>query len=265
VSERFAESHRLKDIEKDEQLSSLKRTIEELKRKAEQGSQQNQGEAAEVELEELLRSSFPLDAIEPVSKGARGADIVQHVQTPTGTQCGTIVWESKNAKNWSDQWIAKLKEDQRAQKAAISVLVTAALPPGIRRFGQLDGVWVCDTPSVTGLAMALRIQLIQVASAKVAADGMTTKTEQLYHYLSGTDFRQRVEAIAEAFTSMKEDLSRERAAMERVWAKRERQIGQVVLNVAGLYGDVQGIIGASLPGIAQLQLPGTDDESGQLT
>lgn len=261
VTERLTENHRLRDIEKDQQLSSLKRTIEDLKRKAEQGSQQTQGEAAEVELEVLLGTTFPHDLIEPVSKGARGADIIQRVHTTTGTHTGTIVWESKNAKNWSDAWVTKLKDDQRAQKAAVAVLVTTALPAGVRGFGLVDGVWVCDVVNATGLAVALRVQLTQVHQAKVSAEGMATKTEQLYRYLSGTEFKQRIEAIAEAFTSMKADLDKERAAMERVWAKRERQIGAVVTNVSGLYGDVQGIVGASLPEITRLQLPAGGEDA----
>jgi hypothetical protein len=255
VAERLTEEHRLKDLEKEQQLASLKHTIEELKRKVEQGSQQTQGEAVEIELEALLRTAFPLDTVEPVAKGVRGADIVQRVHTNTGMPCGAIIWETKNAKNWSDAWLTKLKEDQRAQKAELSVLVTAILPPGIGRFGHLDGVWICDLASAPGLAFALRSQLLQVQLARTAAAGKASKSEMLYAYLSGTEFRQRVEAIVEAFTSMKEDLDRERAAMMKSWAKRERQIERVVQNVSGLYGDVEGIIGASLPEIERLQLP----------
>jgi hypothetical protein len=260
VAERITEEHRLKDLEREQQLASLRHTIEDLKRKVEQGSQQTQGEAVEIELEALLRTAFPYDTLEPVAKGVRGADIVQRVHTNTGIPCGAIVWETKNAKNWSDSWVTKLKDDQRAQKAELSVLVTAALPPGITRFGHYDGVWVCDLTSAPGLALALRSQLVQVQLAKTAAAGKASKSEMLYAYLSGTEFRQRVEAIVEAFSSMREDLDRERTAMMKSWAKRERQIDRVVQNVTGLYGDVEGIIGASLPEIERLQLPEVSTE-----
>jgi hypothetical protein len=255
TADRLAEEHRLKDRQRDEYEAGLKRTIEDLSRKADQGSQQSQGEAGEVELEEILQSAFRWDAIEPVPKGTRGADIIQHVHTPTGTPCGAIVWECKNAKNWSDSWPGKLRSDQRLQKAELAVLVSVALPDNIKRFGYMDGVWVSDLASALGLATALRMQLLQVQAAGAAAEGKAGKMELMYGYLSGTDFRQRVETIVESFTSMKEDLDRERTATEKSWAKREKQIGKVVQNIAGMYGDMQGIIGASLPDIEQLQLP----------
>jgi len=253
--DRLVEQQRLKDREKEEQLASLKRTIEDLKRKAELGSQQGQGEAGEVELEAVLRSAFPVDLIEPVAKGVRGADLIQRVHTQAGTSCGSIVWEAKTAKNWSDAWLVKLRDDQRAQKAELAVLVSAVLPDDVKGFSYIDGVWISDFPSSLGLATALRIQLLQLQVARAAAEGRSSKTDLLYAYLSGTEFRQRVEAIVESFTSMKQDLDRERTAFEKSWAKREQQLGKVLQNVAGMYGDMQGIIGASLPDIEQLQLP----------
>jgi hypothetical protein len=253
--ERIAEQQRLKDREKEEQLASFKRTIEDLRRKVELGSQQTQGEAGEVELEAILRSAFRSDLIEPVAKGVRGADLVQRVHTQTGTSCGSIVWESKTAKGWSDAWLAKLREDQRTQKAELAVLVSVVLPDGIKGFGYVDGVWISDFASSFGLATALRMQLLQLQVTRAAAEGRSTKMDLLYAYLSGTEFRQRVEAIVESFTSMKQDLDRERTAFEKVWAKREHQIGNVIQNVAGMYGDMQGIVGAGLPDIEQLQLP----------
>lgn len=255
--QRLAEEHRLKDREKDEQLQALRRTIEDLRRKAEQGSQQAQGEAGEIELEAMVRSAFPHDLIEPVGKGVRGADVVQRVHTQAGTSCGSILWESKTAKNWSDTWLAKLRDDQRACKAELAVVVSVAIPDRINRFGYADGVWISDFPSALGLALALRMQLLQLQVARAAAEGKASKMELLYTYLSGTEFRQRVEAIVESFTSMKEDLDRERAAVERSCAKRARQIDNVIGNVARMYGDMQGIIGASLPDIERLQLPGS--------
>ena len=261
VAARLTEEHRLKDLEKEQQLASLRHTIEDLKRKVEQGSQQTQGEAVEIELEGLLRAAFPYDTLEPIAKGVRGADVVQHVHTQTGSPCGAIVWETKNAKNWADAWVTKLKDDQRAQKAELAVLVTAALPPGITRFGHHEGVWVCDLASAIGLALALRGQLVQVHIARTAAAGKSSKSEMLYAYLSGNGFRHRVEAVVEAFTSMREDLDRERAMLMKSWAKRERQIERVVQNVSGLHGDVEGIIGASLPEIERLELPPASDES----
>ncbi|MBI5878369.1 MAG: DUF2130 domain-containing protein [Chloroflexi bacterium] len=261
VATRLTEENRVKDLEKDKQLADMRKQIEDLRRKAEQGSQQTQGEAVEIELEELLRMNFPYDQIEPVAKGVKGADVVQRVHTPSGQYCGTIVWESKNTKAWSDGWIPKLKDDQRALRAEIAVLASVALPKEVTHFANVDGVWVTDFPTRVGVASALRTNLTQVAMARLAAEGKSGKMEMLYGYLSGTEFKQRVEAIVESFVTMKEDLERERRAMETSWSKREKQIERVTRNVAGMYGDMQGIIGATLPKIEYLELPSPSDGS----
>ncbi len=252
---KLSEENYIKDIEKEKQLVDLRKQIEDLKRKAEQGSQQMQGEAVEVELEELLHVTFPYDQIEPVAKGIKGADIIQRVFTSSGQYCGTIVWESKNTKAWSDSWISKLKDDQRALRAEIAVLASVALPKEVTHFANVEGVWVTDFSTVMGAASALRTNLTQVAMTRLAVEGQSGKMEMLYSYLSGTEFKQRVEAIVESFVTMKEDLERERRAVETTWSKREKQIERVIHNVAGMYGDMQGIIGATLPKIEYLELP----------
>lgn len=252
--EEVMEEHRLKDLEKDKQIADMLKQIDELKRKAEQGSQQTQGEVLELELEDILRYKFPLDNIEPVSKGIRGADVLQKVNDQQGVCCGTIIWESKNAKSWKDTWIVKLKDDQRAMKAEIAVLMTTALPKDVNNFAYINGAWVTNYASIVGLATALRINLIQIATTKLATEGKNSKMEVLYNYLSGSEFRQRVEAIVEAFASMKKDLDQEKRAMMRIWAKRDKQIERVINNTAAMYGDMQGIIGASLPQLKSLEL-----------
>ena len=255
---RIAEQHRLKDAEKERQLSDMRRQIEDLKRKAEQGSQQLQGEAGEAELEAVLRSAFPFDDVKPVAQGVRGADIHQVVVDPRGCPCGSILWECKNAKNWSDGWIAKLKDDQRALRADVAVLVTASLPKGCARFTFVEGVLVTDFASAAPLAAIVRTNLLQLAQARNAAATKGEKLELLYRYLSGIEFRQRVEAIVEAFDRMREDLDQERRAAERQWAKRTKQIDAVTFNIAGMYGDLQGLVPA-LPSITQLELPAAEE------
>lgn len=261
VVARLTEENRTKDLEKEKQLADLRKQIEDLKRKAEQGSQQTQGEAIEVELEDILRANFPYDQIEPVAKGVKGADVVQRVHNSSGQYCGTVIWESKNTKTWSDGWIPKLKDDQRALRAEIAVLASVTLPKGVAHFADIDGVWVTDFSTVIGVASALRLNLTQVAMTRLAAEGKSGKMEMLYGYLSGTEFKQRVEAIVESFIAMKDDLDREKRAMETTWSKREKQIERVVRNVSGMYGDMQGIIGATLPRIEYLELPSPADSS----
>lgn len=248
------EGLKLKVLEKEQTIASMQAQIEELKRRAEQGSQQLQGEVQELELEAVLRTKFPRDTIEPVPKGEFGGDALQRVMGPLGQVCGTILWESKRTKNWSDGWLAKLRDDQRTAKAEIAIIVSQILPKGVESFDLVDGIWVTNTKSVFSLAVALRHSLIEVASARQALNGQQTKTEMVYQYLTGPRFRHRVEAIVEAFSSMQEDLDREKKAITKQWAKREEQIERVMQSTVGMYGDLQAIAGKSLQEIEGLEL-----------
>jgi len=254
IEKKVNEQHRLKDREKDKLIETMKTQIEELKRKAEQGSQQMQGEVLENELEELLKTKFRHDIVLPVPKGMRGADVIQKVITSSGQPCGTIIWESKRTKTWSDSWIDKLKEDQREAKADIAVIVSTTLPKDITGIAQINGVWVTNYTLATGLAVALRSGLIEVAKVKTSIEGKSGKMEMLYEYLSGPEFRQQIEGIVEAFATMKNDLDAEKRAMEKIWAKREKQIEKVVKNTGRMYGSLQGIIGSPLPELNVLEL-----------
>jgi hypothetical protein len=256
---RFAEEHRLKDAEKERQLGEMRRQIEELRRKADQGSQQAQGEAGEGELEGVLRATCRADDIQAVAQGVRGADLHHVVFDGRGVRAGALLWECKNTRHWSDGWIAKLKADQRAIRADIAVLVSASLPRGVSRFAYVDGVLVTDFASVPGVAAILRAQLIALAQARTAAVHKEERLELLHRYLTGTDFRHRVEAVVEAFAAMRQDLEQERRAAERQWARRARQLEAVTLNVAGMYGDLQGLVPA-LPPIGVLELPEPESE-----
>jgi len=258
------ESYRLKEAEKDKQLQDARKANEELRRKLEQGSQQTQGEVLELELEEFLKSNFPFDEIEPVPKGINGADVLQRVHNQTGKLCGTIIWESKRTKSWSESWITKLKGDQRTVKAEIAVLVSEVLPKDVTGFEYRDGVWVCSYQFIANLTNALRMQIIQIASAKQMAAGREGKMEVLYKYVTSTEFVHRVQAIVEGFSVMQADLQKERTAAERQWSKREKQIQQVISNTSGMYGDLQGLIGASMQAIPALEAGEEEGDSEEL-
>jgi hypothetical protein len=255
------ESLKLRVLEKEEQIASMQRKIEELKRRAEQGSQQLQGEVQELELEAILRARFPRDIIEPVPKGEFGGDVLHRVIGPLDQQCGTILWESKRTKNWSDGWLSKLRDDQRTAKAEVALLVSNALPKGIVSFDLVDGVWVTEVRCALPVAIALRQSLIELSTVRHAGEGQQTKMELVYQYLTGPRFHHRIEAIVEKFSDMQADLERERKAMTRLWAKREVQIRGVIESTIGMYGDLQGIAGSTLQEIDGLNLQLLDGPS----
>jgi hypothetical protein len=234
TSKKIVEENRLKDLEKDKVINDLKASLEDMKRKAEQGSMETQGEVLEQDFEAQLKAFFVHDDIQPVPKGIKGADLVQTVRTPMGGECGVLLWETKNTKAWSNGWIPKLKDDMIETRASIAILVSVVLPAGIKRFGQVDGVWVSDPLCAIPLAAALREQLEAISRERTA----------------------KIEGIIEAFTSMQEQLLKERRAMEKHWKQREKEIERVVKNTAGLYGDMQGIIGGQISAIPALELDG---------
>lgn len=241
--------------QKDAQIDSMARTIEQLRRKAEQGSQQTQGEAFELELESLLKSRFPLDLIESVGKGQFGGDIVQKVNGQMGAPAGVILWELKQTKNWVDGWLSKLREDQRTAKADMALIISQALPKDVDSFDLIDGVWVAHPRCAIPVSIALRHALIELATTRNSQVGQQGKMERIYTYLTGPRFRLRVEGIVEKFGELKEDLDKERKFMNRSWAKREAQIQGVLESTFGMYGDLQGIAGKALPEIPSLDFP----------
>jgi hypothetical protein len=236
------EEFQYKIAQLNKQLQDSIKAKDELARKLEQGSQQSQGEILEVALEELLKSEFPNDEISPVPKGINGADVIQKVNDKLGRYCGQIIWETKRTKTWSEGWIQKLKDDQRAIKADLAVIVSSSLPNDVKGFSFRDGIWICDIKLIAALANALRINLQSIAQEKIMSIGKNEKMELLYTYLTGIEFKQRVEAIVEAFSSMDSSLKKERMAYEKIWAEREKQLKKIMINTIGMHGDLNGLV-----------------------
>jgi hypothetical protein len=263
ANQRFREeldALRLKQRELEKQRDDARQVAEDLRRKMEQGSQQTQGEVLELILERELASRFGTDRIEPISKGVFGADVVQHVLTSDGRACGSITWETKNAQNWNPKWLEKLRADMIANKSEFGILVSTVLPEGVDHFGLIDGLWACDLKVWPLLATTLRQQLIALTFARISSEGRDRKMEIVYRYLTGPEFRERVNAILRTFVGMKEQLEREKRALIKQWSAREKQIETVIDGMSGMYGDLQGIIGsASLPEIASLKLDEPDE------
>jgi len=261
----FSEEHRLKDAENTKRLQDALRANEDLKRKLEQGSQQMQGEVLELELEETLKNEFPIDEITPVPKGINGADIIHKVLDRAGKQVGIIAWESKRTKAWSEGWIQKLKDDQRAIKADIAIIITSVMPENFKNFGFKDGVYIATPEMALNLAKIIRLDLIKLAGVKSLEEGKSEKKEVIYNYLCGPEFRGRVEAIVESSIAAKTVLEKEKRAYTKIWAEREKQIDTIAQNMIGMYGDMQGIAGRSLPEIKSLELPSGEEELENIT
>jgi hypothetical protein len=265
ITERVEEAYRLKLREKELTLEQMSKRIDQLQAAADQKRSGLQGEVLEREIEDVLREAFPADAIEPVKTGKRGADVLQRVRSGRGTDSGTILWESKNAKHWSAGWVEKLRSDQQAEKADVAIIITAALPDGVNRMDVVGGVWVCEFASAVALATALRHALVAIAQARIVDANRSQALGEVYEYLCGQEFQHRMTNTVTAAGTMKEDLDAERRASDRSFAKREKQIDILVRNAAGMYGELQAIVGGALQPVAALELPApTGEEPGPL-
>ncbi|MGC8617314.1 MAG: DUF2130 domain-containing protein [Thermoplasmata archaeon] len=254
----YDEEYNLERRENQEKIDGLMKKVQELNQKLEQGSQQVQGEVLEGELEDRVRAAFPYDSLDPVPQGTKGPDLIQVVRNSSGAESGKIAWEAKRTKEWSDEWIVKLKEDMVKYGAEVGIIVTKALPKEISTFGLKDGIFVTRFEDAIPLAIIARMNLIELARQKRLGEGSNETKEILYRYLTSTQFRQRVEAVAEGIVRMKNDIDAERRSMERQWAKRTKEIERTIVNFSGMFGDLQGIIGNSLPSVKTL---GLSDES----
>ncbi|MES2417138.1 MAG: DUF2130 domain-containing protein [Bacteroidota bacterium] len=235
--------HQLRVKELEKQLDDQKKLAEEMKRKAEQGSMQLQGEVQELILEELLRNTFPFDLVEEVGKGVRGADCVHIIRNQFGQECGRIIYESKRTKDFSIEWIEKLKKDRRSMGIDVAVIVTQVYPKGMDCFGERDGVWICSFEEVKAVSYILRDGIVKLFGAAKSQENKGDKMHMLYDYLNGNEFSEQWKAIREGFMSMKLSIQRERDAMERLWKSREKQLEKVLLNAAHIRGSIEGISG----------------------
>jgi len=249
---------RFKEMQK--QLEDQKKLTEEMKRKQEQGSMQMQGEVQELAIEEWLSDQFPLDTIEEIKKGARGADCLQHVHTRSAQNCGTIYYESKRTKDFQPTWIEKFKADIRDKGANIGILVTEVMPSDMNRMGLKDGIWICNYEEFKGLCAVIRESIVQLSTAISTQVNKGDKMDMLYTFLTGNTFRMQVEAIVEGFTQMKSDLESEKRSMQRIWKQRDKQIEKVTNNTIDMYASIKGIAGNAIQSVKALELPEGDDE-----
>lgn len=265
IRKQEAEKNEMKQKEYEKKMEDQRKMIEEMQRKIEQGSMQMQGEVMELALEDLLKTEFKFDIIEEVKKGASGADVIQTVVNSAQQICGKIIFESKRTKTFSDSWIEKLKNDQREEGASLAVLVTEVMPKEMTRFGSKDGVWICNFQDAKSLVHILREMIVREYSVRSAEENKGDKMSLLYQYITSEEFRHRVEAIVEAFSSMKNDIETERRLFTKRWKEREKQIEIVMNNTINMYGSVKGIAGNAVGNVKALEIPEfTDGENDEL-
>jgi hypothetical protein len=252
-TEKAREEERMRNAELQKKLDDQSRLINEMKRKSEQGSMQMQGEVQELMLEEYLRQTFPRDEVEEIGKGKRGGDCLHVVKDHYGNMCGRVLYESKRTKHFSYEWIGKLKDDMRLKQADIGVVVTEALPEGMTRFGEVDGIWVCTFPEFKALSMLFRFNLARIGEVLSSQENRGDKMHLIYRYVTGVEFKQKLEAAFESFTEMQEDLIKEKTLFLGQWAKREKRLMKAMENLVSLYGDVRGIAGGAVQEISALE------------
>ena len=247
------DEYALKLREKDKQLADAWQKVKEAEAKMQQGSQQTQGEALELEIEELLREAFRDDEISEVKKGQRGADITEKVIDRRGRNCGTILWETKNGK-WQEAWLAKLRDDQREAKAHIAVLVAANPPADIETFVNRDGVWIVNAampgprfPAAPHPDRGLRRARQSGRQGREDGDPLRLPDQPRVPAPGAGDRRGLHLPL--------DDVEREKRRFETKWARQEKEIRKIIDSTQGMYGDLQAVTGRSLPPVAALELP----------
>jgi len=248
------EENEMKLKAKEEQLEQIKKQLDDAKRKAEQGSQQVQGEAQETSIEDYLQLNFKYDVIEEVSKGAFGADCIQTINTPDFQNCGKICYESKNTKSFSNDWIKKLKHDMLEANADVGVLVTAAMPKDMQRMGYIDGIWVCSYEEFKGSAALIREAIISVYKASRSQENRADKMSLLYSYFTGNEFSMQLQSIVEGFVAMQEELNKQKRSVMASWKRQQKHIDSVLLNTTNMYGSIKGIAGNAIANVEALEL-----------
>lgn len=233
-------------------LDDVNSQLAEAQRKTHQSSQQLQGEVLELTLEAGLERAFPLDTIEEVKKGARGGDVIQRVMTRSGQSAGILLWEAKRAKDWSTQWVTKLKEDMRACGADLGVLVITgtALPKdwdAAQMFGLHEEIWITSWTTALQLAVVLRAGLLDLHKQRLVSAGKGEKMEAVYDYLTSSQFAHKLKAVYGSFYRMRQELEAEKSQTLQRWARREKQLQSGIAELVGVAGDIQGLAQQDLP------------------
>lgn len=273
AEKKAAEEQALKIKEKDirlDQISKvaedLRRANEDLKRKLEQGSQQMQGEALELDFEDKLKSTFPGDQFLPVPKGVEGGDIWQKVRF-NGKEVGSILWETKRTKAWANSWTTKLKDDAAKISASESIIVSVVLPNGVNNFDRKDNVWVTTYEHAINIARYVRFLITSVHNAKSSSSHTEEEWEAIREYMLSDSFKHRMQAHFDGVKSLRDSLEAEKRATTLRWKKQETQINKLDMNTVNFYGELKSIV-TNLPELEEIETPllaDGEDESNEQT
>jgi len=249
IEEDFAT--KVRELEK--KITEQKKLTDEQKRKLDQGSMQLQGETQEEAIEEWLFNKFPLDNVYEVKKGAMGADCLHVINEFDMQNCGTIYYESKNTKSFSEKWIKKFKKDLQSKNANIGVIVTKTYPQNVSRMTVIDGIYVCSYLEFKGLCSVLRNTIIEFAKHRIINENVHDKKELLYNFLTSNKFVSGIERIIESFVSMNRDLEKEERISIRNFENRRTQLGIARDNTIKIFTNFSSIAGSSIKNLKMLE------------
>lgn len=257
---------RLEKLEFEKKINDMQKALEEAQRKGKQGSQQLQGEVLELDLEQKLQAIFPNDEFVPVPKGVEGGDIWQKVKYKDRV-VGSILWETKRTKAWSNGWVVKLKDDSARISASESIIVSEVLPEGMTNFDRKDGVWITTYEHAIGICRYVRFLITSVSSIKSSASQTDEEWGRIRDYMMSDSFKHRMQAHFDGIKALRDGFDAEKRATMLRWKKQESQIEKLDANTINFYGELKAIA-SDLPEIQGLESglleDGQDDEQESL-
>jgi len=258
--EKVQEEFRKKELEYQKQQEQLKKSLDDAKRKAEQGSQQIQGDIQEDDLKNAISQAFPIDSVEDVPTWIKWADLIQTVKNNMWQSAGIIVWESKNTKAWQDAWVMKLKEDKLKVNWNIAILISTVLPKDIKNFAMIDDVMICTPEFAIAVCSMLRDKLISISKVEKSLEWKDIKMEMLYKYLWSEEFSWKIWMMVDVFSNLKLWIDSERRAMEKNWKKREKDLERATFAITWMYWELESLMWQALPGAERLELGEGEEE-----
>ncbi|WP_072622522.1 DUF2130 domain-containing protein [Spirulina major] len=248
------EDYKQKSLSKDlkieeltEQLTRTQKSLEDAQQKSTQGSTELEGEALENLALKTIKSTFPTDKIDKTTKGAHGVDLYQSVMY-NGQNCGLIVHEIKNTKNYQKDWIPKLKKDIVEKKATCAVLLTKTMPDGVEAgFKFEDNILIVDWFSYRLAVSMLRNQMIKIQEKSQSIEIGNRYALDLWTYVNGADFANQLEHV----------ITRQKNAQKQFDAMRKKfaTFEQSFANAIQAQEDLIGRLGAFTMETEILELP----------